>query len=58
MQIACLESARGGQLVQRFELLISVYGYQDGDDLTGPQARRLAAALLDAADELDRITTG
>ena len=37
-------------------LYIAVAGYSEGDELTGPQARRLAAALLNAADEWDRIT--
>ena len=30
---------------------------EDRDDLTGEQARQLAAALIEAADELERITS-
>jgi hypothetical protein len=35
---------------------IAVAGYSEGDELTGAQARQLAAALLNAADRYDEIT--
>ncbi len=34
---------------------ISVYGMSEGERITGVQARRLAAALLNAADELYKL---
>ncbi len=34
---------------------ISVYGIEEGDPITAVDARRIAAALIEAADELDRL---
>ena len=57
LNVECLESGQHEQDVEQTPLSVCVYDYREGDDLTGPEARQLAAALLNAADEWDRITT-
>jgi hypothetical protein len=56
LTVESLESGQRTEAPTRTPLSVCVYGYLEGDDLTGPEARKLAAALLNAADEWDRIT--
>lgn len=52
------ETARGDVSLGVAPSSICIYGYHEGDDMTGPMAVRLATALLNAADQWDRITGG
>ena len=55
LTVECLESGRHEQAVEQTPPSVCVHA-RGGDDLTGPEARRFAAALLNAADEWDRVT--
>jgi hypothetical protein len=47
-----------GPVLDMTDLVIEISGYEEGDPMTGPQARQLAAELLNAADEWDTIEGG
>ncbi len=51
-------SADGQRALSMTAPTLLVSGMLEGEAFGSVQARQLAAALLDAADELDRITTG
>ena len=56
VDLECLETSRGERIVVTTPVVLSIFGYREGDALDGPQARQLAAALLNAADEWNKIT--
>lgn len=55
VELTQLERANADEsrLLQRYPVVITAY--TEGEELTGPQARQLAAALLNAADAWDRV---
>ena len=57
VEVSSLEmgASDDGPVVETDPPVIMMFGVSEGDDLTGPQARKLAAALLLAADEWDRL---
>ena len=57
VQVRAEESAAGhlGPVLDVHPPVVNVFGMDEGDDLTAAEARVIAAALLAAADELDRV---
>ncbi len=52
-----LRTIADSRMIRRDSLFIAIAGYREGTEMDATQARRLAAALLDAADEWDLVTS-